>query len=586
MRELNFDRKTGGIVSMARRASIIALLLGIFGGMASVAHAQAPPVIFFTDLSSGPNSGGDSQGGFSGAYVTLYGNYFGSTQGTSTVSLNGANCGRVVQWGGAWLWYQRIVVQLGPSCSTGSFVVSTAAGASNAIPFTVRGGNIYCVSSSGSDSNSGKFPSSCWSTPGHAISSMVAGDTAYVENGVSQTSATAFSAAVNIEGNPGGTAASPIALLAYPGATATIGALNTGLAYALRVPQIGVSPAYYVVAGMTLRGAEALEIANADHMWFIANDISCDGTQGFGCMHLDTSTNLFEYGNKLHDVAYNCASNSGNPTGSPCKFHGAYHTTNTNHVWFGWNLVDMNPAGNTNAGCYGIQFYSTGGTDQFDLHVHDNTIRNVICGGLNFSTVNPGSGTVEAYNNVIYHVGTGPDPSGNAAAYYCIGTQSSGAATGSVQIYNNSMYDCGSRGNVTNTNGGVNANILASLTNNVVKTTGSNESYITTNTSTLNCANFNGTHNDWFGAGSAPCTSTLASSLTVDPLYSSSVAGAVNLAVPSTSPLIGAGTGLSAAYDITGLKRPSPPSVGAYEVSSGGTSQSPNPPTNLTVTVQ
>jgi hypothetical protein len=361
--------------------------------------------------------------------------------------------------------------------------------------------------------------------------------------------------------------------------------LNTGLAYALRVPQIGVSPAYYVIAGMTLRGGEALEIANTDHMWFIANDISCDGTQGFGCMHLDTSTNMFEYGNNLHDVAYSCASNSGNPTGSPCKFHGAYHTTNTNHVWFGWNIVDMNPAHNTNAGCYGIQFYSTGGADQFDLHVHDNIIRNVVCGGLNFSTVNPGSGTVEAYNNVMYHNGTGPDPSGTAAAYYCIGTESSGGATGKVLVYNNSMYDCGSRGNVTNTNGGVNANISTSMVNNVVQTTGSNESYITTNTSALECGNFSGSNNDWYAGGNSPCTSNLTSSLNVNPLFTA-LTGTISLLVPSASPLLGAGASSSApTYDINGLLRSSPPSVGAYEFTAGTAPVKPNPPTSLKVVV-
>src|SRR5215471_10148185 len=94
--------------------------LGIFSSLvalstmlgASMAVAQAPR-LFFTDIDSGPNSGGESVSGFSGAYVTLYGNYFGSSQGSSTVTLKGTNCLRVVSWGTSWLWYQKIVVQLG-----------------------------------------------------------------------------------------------------------------------------------------------------------------------------------------------------------------------------------------------------------------------------------------------------------------------------------------------------------------------------------------------------------------------------------------------------------------------------------------
>src|SRR5579884_782530 len=55
------------------------------------AMAQAPR-LFFTDLDSGPNAGGENVNGFAGAYVTLYGNFFGSSQGSSTVTWNGLNC--------------------------------------------------------------------------------------------------------------------------------------------------------------------------------------------------------------------------------------------------------------------------------------------------------------------------------------------------------------------------------------------------------------------------------------------------------------------------------------------------------------
>ena len=85
--------------------------------------------------------------GFAGAYVTLYGNFLGASQGSSTVTWNGQNCLRVVPstgtyggWGSPYFWYQRIVVQLGPGCTpgTGNFVVTVNGTASNALPFTVR----------------------------------------------------------------------------------------------------------------------------------------------------------------------------------------------------------------------------------------------------------------------------------------------------------------------------------------------------------------------------------------------------------------------------------------------------------------
>src|SRR5882672_7649400 len=125
------------------------------------AAQQSPPALFFSDLSSGPNSGGETVSGFSGAYVTLYGNLFGSSQGSSAVTWNGQNCLRVVSWGGARLWYQKIVVQVGANCTAGSgnFVVTVGGAASNGLPFSVNSGSIYFVSTSGNDSNNGSFTS-------------------------------------------------------------------------------------------------------------------------------------------------------------------------------------------------------------------------------------------------------------------------------------------------------------------------------------------------------------------------------------------------------------------------------------------
>jgi hypothetical protein len=147
------------------------------------------------------------------------------------------------------------------------------------------------------------------------------------------------------------------------------------------------------------------------------------------------------------------------------------------------------------------------------------------------------------------------------------------------------MYDCGSRGNVTNTNGGVNANIATSMINNVIQTTGSNESYLTSTTSAVQCGNFSGSNNDWFAGGSSPCASNLTSNLSVNPLFAS-LTGTISLLLPSTSPLLGAGSSSSMpTYDITGLRRSSPPSVGAYEFKAGTAPVKPNPPTSLKVVV-
>src|ERR1700741_843560 len=153
----------GSLVMPIRRWSILLLAVLLFGGASALRAQNQPPALLFSDLDSAPNSGGESVNGVSGAYVTLYGNFLGSSQGTSTVPWNGLNCLRVLPptgsytgWGMAHLWFQEIVVQISSTCTpgTGNFVVTTANGSSNGLPFTVRSSaNIYCISTTGNDSN-------------------------------------------------------------------------------------------------------------------------------------------------------------------------------------------------------------------------------------------------------------------------------------------------------------------------------------------------------------------------------------------------------------------------------------------------
>jgi len=561
----------GGTPVMRIRVwSILIVALVVLVGASRAGAQTPPPAIFFTDLQSGPNSGGDSQSGYSGVYVTLYGNFFGATQGSSTVTLNGSSCLRVVSWGTPWLWYQKIVVQVGPNCVSGNVVVTTSAGASNPAAFTVRPGNIYCISTTGSDSNSGKFPSSCWATITSAAGRMIAGDTVYLENGVVNTTVASYSAVVSI--TKAGTATNPIAFVGYPGATATIGDINNS-PYAIRVPQIGANPAYIVVANLTLRGQEAMDPFGSDHWYVIGNDMSCTAA-GISCFHSNQSTNLFIYGNNVHNII-----------GNVKLYHAVYFTTNTNHVWVGWNLVDPDPNHTGAAGCRGIQFYSTGGSNQFDLHVHDNTVRNTICDGIAMTTVDASLGTVEVYDNAVYHSGTGPDPQGQLSHYTCIQLSGNAAVSAPALVYNNSLYDCGARA-WSGISGGFELNVPAKLNNNVAYMT-SGEPYVD---SAGSCGNGSGSNNDWFGNGAPPCSSNITGSLNVDPGFTNTKTGSVNLQLQASSQIIDVGMTLGTlTYDITGVARPqgSGYDIGAYEFFAGGTTvQKPNPPTNLTVIVK
>ena len=517
--------------------------------MLSSAFANAQnPNIFYSDITSGPAVGGENS---AGAYVTLYGNFFGSAPGN--VTIGGVRATNYKLWGSSWLWYQKLTFQVpaGTPLGATTIKVTTASGTSNAVPFTVRAGNIYCVSTSGSDSSSGKFPS-CWKSITNAKSSMKAGDITYIENGVTQTSIDNYNATLAL--TSGGTAANPIAMVAYPGATATIG--TTSVPYGVRTPAVSGNMDYWVFAGLTLRGLAAMDLLNNTGWRVIGNDFSCPlGSGQSACLHTDTNTNLFVYGNHVHNV--------GDQAGSIDKYyHAVYFTTNSNHVWLGWNEVAPNPnQSTTSGGCRAVQFYSTGGSDQFDLHVFNNRIHDAICDGINFATVNPSNGTVEAYNNVVYRVGTGPDPANGSSNYSCILTGSSVTTSVAVKVYNNTLYDCGGRR--VSDSGAIAPNIMTKTDNNIVYQL-NGENFINPNAP---ASLISGSRNIWYGVGGAPSQTT--GNLTSNPLLANPAGLAFSL--QSGSPAIDAGINTAIITDFLGVTRPQGAAydIGAYESFSG-----------------
>jgi hypothetical protein len=450
--------------------------------------------VFFSDLESGPNSGGEDG---KGAFVTLYGNGFGATQGSSTVSVGGGAVDNYPIWTNT-----KIAFQLGAAAKTGDMVVHVASkGDSNSLPFTVRAGNIYFVTSKGSDGAPGTFASP-WATIPQAKNKIGAGDIAYIGtsagDSVSQTtvdSSSSYDCALGMSYNDTtnqGTLTAPKGLVVYPGATATVG-VESGIERGLLVPAISGTFDYWVVAGFTFRGeTEAIDMEGAADGWrIIGNDISCpNGTGETGCV-TGGPTNLKFYGNVVHDAAANV-------TTITKYYHGIYF--GSDDLDLGWNTVEN---GKT---CRAIQFHDTGGPNEYGLSVHDNLIHDTVCDGINFATVDPSMGPVEAYNNVIYNVGLGPDPADGASDY--------------AGIYVSGETDMGSDG------------------------MGTVEVY-----------------NLWFGAGSAPAGVT--ASVTANPLLVNPAGFDFHLM--SGSPAIGKGITTTALFDFDGNPRGTSFDIGAYE---------------------
>ncbi|MCZ7535717.1 MAG: hypothetical protein M5T61_07135 [Acidimicrobiia bacterium] len=340
----------------------------------------------------------------------------------------------------------EIVVQLGARARTGDVVVHTVAGDSNGVSFTVRDGGIFFVARPGEgDDTADGSREHPWASVTHAVDAMRPGDTAYLLDGAEGIDEDAFDASLSIESS--GEEMRPMALVAYPGATATIG--GEVLEFGARVPNLGVGSTDWVLSHLVLRGRRsALDIGGrGSNRWrVIGNDISCPAGDGqTGCFVASLAEGVTFLGNEVHDVGRDTSP-------APSKqYHAVYFTTDTNFVEVGWNHL------RDNRSCRGIQFHSSPlggagktGRNQHDLWVHDNAIEGAVCDAINFATVDPSAGPVRATGNVVTRAGSGPPPPDGDANYACIhiGAESNTdpVGTGVVEISDNRLEDCGGRG--------------------------------------------------------------------------------------------------------------------------------------------
>src|ERR1700691_2552318 len=568
--------------------------------------AQAP-VLFFSDITSGPNTGGEDG---NGAYVTIYGTYFGASQGPSTAAAGGGPMVNCQAWGAAWLWYQKITCQLGPNATSGSLVVTVNGQPSNGLPFAVASGNIYFVATSGSDRNTGAFASP-WRTLLKARNTMQPGDITYAMNGVAQSTddGTGWDAAFLLSGGGQGdwcsAARNPRALVAYPGATVTIGnSSGSG------DPDFGLRTSdcqgNWVLSGIGFRGQSPVLIGDSNGgsvngYRFVGSDITCPYTTGSGgggsCFETSQASYIDFYGNHVY--------NAGTANAS-AMFQGVYFSTDSNDVDMGWNLVE-----NVH-GCRGVQVHSSPlgsggpsdptGHDQYSISIHDNTIHDTQCDGIIVDTVDPSQGPISLYNNVVYNAGKGPGNPEDTGGWNCInipgGTENGPNGSGTVEIFNNTLFACGTFANPPygSDNNGIAENgdesqgapaIYVHSRNNLIYSVATAfyptgvPYFVAWNPVTGGlCANTDicpwlyGTNNLLYGAGSPVTDLTeIVSSVNETPLVASTTLPDLHLTSGSPASQAGSIIGGIAVYgmdntgrDHDGLARPAIPAIGAYEI--------------------
>jgi hypothetical protein len=508
----------------------------------------ASPKIFFSDLENGPNKGGQNN---AGVFVTLYGKRFGTARGTSFLTVGGGRVASYPIWSAT-----RITFQLGPAARTGDIVVTTAEGVSNGVPFTVRSGGIYFVATHGSDTNDGSFGHP-WRSLLKARNSIGAGDTVYAMDGVSQTADDGQGWATSFLLRSGGTPGAPMAIVAYPGASVTIGS-SSGPAYGIRVIDSGTCPGNWVFAGLILRGLDsAMVLAGPSINWrVIGNDMSCPTGNGeVGCFATSKASYVTFYGNNVHDVG---------AAGASAHYQGVYWSTDSNHIDMGWNTVA------NVRGCRGIQTHSSPlgsggagdstGHNLYDLIIHDNVIHDTQCDGIILATVDPSLGKIQVFNNIIYNAGKGPNNPEQTGAWTCINvpgiTANGSPGGGMIDVFNNTMYNCGSfvqppysDAKAAVANGGYNRNLRIRIHNNIIYQTPAAPYLVLYNSDD----GIFGSNNLFFGNGAPPSNSGIAESLNTDPLFSNLPGRDWRLTSGSAARRAGVNTGVS--WDLDGRAR-------------------------------
>ncbi len=526
------------------------LLFTLLLAMPAISQAAAP-VIFYSDLDSGPNVGGDNN---KGVYVTISGKNFGASPGTSSVTIGGGRADNYPLWSDT-----KIIFQLGANAVPGNITVTTPNGTSNGIPFTVRPGTIYFVSPNGTGNGlSATAPMS----PSAAYAVMGPGNTFYFRAGTytqNYGDGGAYSGRNYALGvSKGGTAGNPLALVGYPNEVAEFHSPASDRTNIIFVDNAGVPANYVTVSGLTLIGGSgciegggwyATANSGGSYIRIIGNTLSATYGTANTMTGLITVENDFWrlYGNEFKNTGAEPAINNN---------HGIYvHAAGSNND-IGWNYFHDLIMGGV------VQIHDDIYFVMSNNNVHDNVFAKGLTGDSRAIVVGGAlQGTYGAiYNNIFDSIGQN---------YGAIGLNS-----GDWKVYNNTFYNIYSTSGIIWVNnlprqlGGAPSNWAmptADIKNNIIYSDGQSP-YVTT-LSGATWAQITGLSNNlYYNFGAAP--SQDASAVTGDPLFINTAAG--NFRLQPTSPAINRGTSAVntiVSQDLDGAMRPQGGGfdIGAYE---------------------
>ncbi len=575
----------GGINVDSASASMAALVEPVAAGPLTGIPDSPPgsPALAFSDLQNGPKTGWEGSA-TKGAAVSIWGLGFGSTRGTSYVTVNGAmlvNDADYAEWGATnnnARGLQRITFWLNNTCADGigAITVTINGKTSNPVPFQVTKGNIYFISKTGSDSNNGKYSTSQgWSNgpwqhfymANPVKHNLNGGDVIYIRAG-NYDDIDHSSAMLQING-PYNNNGPYFNVVGYPGEwpilaqNAVIG--YVAYTYAAANPNNWVG--YLTFAKfVTYAQTQVFSLNGGHHIRVIGITMrNCNGVAQAGVIGGAPGHDVFIYGNIIRDSGYDAYKHA--------VYFSAYFgnelQSSTYNIDVGWNEI-FNYRSDLGQRIGAALFDFRNAVDPwqcYNIWIHDNLTYD--SPQAQFLKLEQKTHDIYIYNNIGYNL----NKLGNQSAVGNLGVGSS--APGNTYVYNNTFYDCGSTtggsGNGSNTN--TYFIFQQSFTVAGSNTYSKNNIYYSINGEPLmwftGAGNFYSDHDDFFGNTMPSASGFVVTNLIVsDPQF-------VSLSTPdfhlqSTSPAINAGTSdvspvLNYDYDLISRPQNSAYDIGAYE---------------------
>lgn len=426
----------------------------LFAGLAALSCALAaptstPPVILYSDLDSGPGTGGQDD---MGVFVTIWGKNFLDARDTGNVTIGEHGVAKYLSWSN-----DRIVFQVGTKAMTGNIVVTTADSLkSNGLPFTIRPGNIYFIDEKVPHRGSGTF-SDPWRSPASFYNQIHPGDTAYFRGGTYHGNWGGDWGDRNLAlgAGKGGKPGRPVALLGYPGETATLVAPQGYHGNMVLTDTTRTVASYVTVANLKFEGAgDCLggggfwrnEKSGGSNIRVVGNHFSAryKGNTMSGLVGVN-SDHWRIFGNEFADTGTTPPINNN---------HAVYIQTGASDIEVAWNHFHDLRMGHV------IQVHTDTPYRHENILIHDNVItaRNSSdARGINVGNAKAGThGSI--YNNLLVNIGQ----DFSAIAIY----------SGDWQIYNNTLVGIRAGGGMVWLSGQYGGSPTAEIANNALVSDG------------------------------------------------------------------------------------------------------------------